>query len=947
MRKHFLFLIVTLIGLNCKSQSSQLFKKRIVELGVSKLDSSLIYLNSWKVQLPNPNLNLDFQIQAALLYKRMGDFPREKNAWLNVLKLESDSSKLQEHKNLLGLALLNLGQIDSSYTVYEECLHFAKKKSNKLAIAAALIGLGNAQQNKGDNSSALDNYLKAAKIYKNTNDHIKLAQVYSNIGLSYRDLREAEKSMRYRQLSFQYAQKSRDEMEIHFAKMNLGSSHRELGQLDSASFYLKSAMAYFEANFNPRVLVGIYNELGIVYSEKKEHQKAYLTYEKALKIIRNGGYTFALPGTLANFGTVAFYTGNHNEGLKACKEALPYAKEMGYLEGELTVCSCLYNNFKALGQADSALAYFERVQEIEDTLGNNEIQKAVLEKELEMKHLAETELIERKNELKRQKNQRAVAAREKEQKNWRNILIAGCLILFIAIFILLVSYHNKRKSHQLVAREKEYLDNLLHNLVHEFRTPLTLIKGPVDELLKKDTENELLKIVERNSTKMLELVNQVLDFAKIKAGKLEVKNEITNVPLFTQDTLEIFQALAKQKNIKIDLENQMKTAVVGIDSDKFYKILSNLVSNAIKYSTEGGLIKVSVSGNNQVLQLNVTDNGIGIQKNDLNRVFDKFFQVDATTTRKGEGTGLGLAFVKELVELMNGQINLESTYGKGSSFKVTLPVNKLGGQIADEVGNEKQVIVKNEPGVQSRSSDKESILIIEDNLDMQDYLKLLLSSSYEIISAKDGEEGVSMAIENIPNLIISDVMMPIKDGFQVVQEIKADGKTEHIPIILLTAKASFDSKMKGIGFGADDYLSKPFSSDELKLRIANQLKQQRKLWEYYQKGNKPKEKAEHPFVKKAREEIIHSLNEDFNVETFANKMALSRSQLHRKLKSLTGLSTSAFINKVKMDLAYEMLKKNAGNVSEIAYKLSYSDPAYFTKLFKAEFSKSPSEVASK
>ncbi len=947
-------LILSLLLLQCfsgkatnNSAEIDFSRDRLMQISQSNPDSAIIYLEQWEKALKNEEEQLEFHVSAAFFFQQIGMFPEEKKQWINALSIETDSANIQDHKNFLGYVLMNMGQFDSAYVVYEECMEYFLRNPNDLGLAMSYNGMGNALQNKGNNKAALDKFLEVVNIHKKNNDDVRLAQVYANMGLAFRDLGEAEKAFDYRRLAYHHAVKSGDEYEINFGKTIVGSSHWALGDYDSALYYLEPALVYFENNPDPKILVGTYNDLGIIHSELGDNNKACTYYEKSLDMIRKGGYLFALPGTLANYGTIAFLAGKYEEGLSACKEALPYAVESGYMEGEMSVCDCLHNNFEALGQYDSALVYFKRAQTIKDTLTNGDLQKAVLEKELEMKHLLETQMLQQENELKRQREQEVADAKINKQRVWRNVLISGCIILLVALSFLLISWRNKKKSNAMIAAEKDYLDNLLHNLVHEFRTPLTLIKGPVQELRKEHTQNELLRIVDRNSHKMLDLVNQVLDFAKIKAGKLDVKNETTNLPIFINDTADIFRPVAKQKNISIEVLPFTGDKIVGIDGDKLYKIVSNLLSNAVKYSHSGGQVSIQVESNGGLIKVLVKDQGIGISKEDQTRVFEKFYQVDATTTRKGEGTGLGLAFVKELVILMDGKISVQSTLGKGSTFTVILPSDRITETLARDV-SVSPVTADNKQS--SESADHESlpkILIVEDNSDLRNYLELLLAKDYQLLLAEDGQEGIEMAIEHLPDLVVSDIMMPKKDGFQVVEELKNNSLTEHIPIMVLTAKASFDSKLKGLSHGADEYLSKPFSSDELEMRLSNQIQLQEKLRKRYQltPDESVEEEKVHPFVQKFKDLILEHLDKNLSAEELAEHLAISRSQLHRKLKALTGLSTTAMVNQIKLNLALQLLKKGDKNVSEVAYELGYSDPAYFGKLFKKAFGKSPSDLS--
>lgn len=881
-----------------------------------------------------------FYHEAALFYRTIGDFHKEETKWTKKLKMlppKSDTFFLTLYR--VGFAQFSAGKFDEALANFKQCETFFLKQNNLKGLTLAYSGIAMVIGSKGDNISAIEYLNKAIDIFIKLGDHFNLSKMYSNLSQFYISIEEPEKALSLRRKAYAEAKRSKNKEEIHFCESILGTSLVLAGKLDSAIFYLNRAERYFETHFNAEVLNGVYVELGHLYSNLGDGEKAEAYYLKSIDLLRTGGFVFALPGTLSNYGLVLEAKGDYLKGVIRCQEALAIAKRMQYLVAEKNACECLYLNFKGAGKADSALFYLETSNELKDSLAGVEKQKEVLQQELELSHSKEKAgiIISANAEL-------------SDEISFRNWVLFGFVLLLVLAVGLFIILRQRKKTAQLIRKEKEYLDNLLHNLVHEFRTPLTLIKGPTEELLKQDLENKLLNVINRNSDQMLVLINQVLDFAKIKAGKLNVQDEIVNYSVLITDLVGLFQPAAADKQIDLVNHNKVDLPHLTLDSDKLIKIVTNLISNAIKYSNSNTSIRIESSLNNQKLTISVIDQGIGIAKKDQEHVFEKFYQVDSTVTRKGEGTGLGLAFARELTQLLGGNLELTSELGKGTTVSLTIPV-QLSPQQSSLLKEEVPPVISQSQNdekalTETESSDVKLILIIEDNSDLRDFLALILGNEgYRCELAVDGEEGVEKAIELVPDLIISDVMMPKKDGYQVVQELKEHSITEHIPIIILTAKASFDSMLIGLKHGADDYLSKPFKSTELKLRIGNQLSRQQKLIERYQQASNSEEIPQiHPFIAEIEAKVASDFSSQFSIEELAEKCALSRSQLHRKVTSITGHSASALQTKIRMDHAILDLKSSTLNISEIAFKYGYSDPANFSRLFKKQFQKTPSEV---
>jgi DNA-binding response OmpR family regulator/anti-sigma regulatory factor (Ser/Thr protein kinase) len=403
---------------------------------------------------------------------------------------------------------------------------------------------------------------------------------------------------------------------------------------------------------------------------------------------------------------------------------------------------------------------------------------------------------------------------------------------------------------------------------------------------------------------------------------------------------------------------------VCVDKDKLEKIVNNLLSNAFKFTPEGGRIDFTIEKINGYVEIRVADSGMGIAAERLDKIFDRFYQVDGNHTRESEGTGIGLSLTKELVELHKGKIEVESEYGKGTTFKVLLPLGidhlKPEEIVEKDLVEEAEVVVE-ETEMVPESKEKTDVdvlldtgkpllLIVEDNLDVRKYVISHLEKEYRILEAANGEDGLREALEHIPELIISDVMMPKMDGFELCEKLKTDERTSHIPVILLTAKATDKDKIVGYETGADDYIMKPFDAGILKVRIKNLVEQRRKLREHFKKeglvelDEKEITSVDKKFLEKAFKIIDEHLSDSsFGVEMFADEIALGRATLHKKLTALVGESPSDLIKRIRLRKAAKLLEKNFGNVSETALEVGFTNPAYFSECFKRQFGVTPSQ----
>ncbi len=522
------------------------------------------------------------------------------------------------------------------------------------------------------------------------------------------------------------------------------------------------------------------------------------------------------------------------------------------------------------------------------------------------------------------------------------------------------------------------------NISHEFRTPLTLILGPIQKWSDKtheEDEKKDLRMAERNAYRLLRLINELLDLSKLEAGAMKLRACRMNIVPLVKGIAYSFASSAGMRGIALNVIAEEDEIETYCDRDMVEKILSNLLSNAFKFTPEAGSVSVRLTtsllrqttpGNDIVasdyVELSVSDTGIGIPPDQLDKVFDRFYQVDASQTREQEGSGLGLALVKELVELHHGTIQVESEVEKGTTFTVRIPLgrNHLKDDEIVEVpesvepvrpeaeGIPRDMTAEEMPGdsdLRQAKGEKPIVLVVEDNADVRAYIKDYLVPMYQVAEARDGAEGIEKAEEIVPDLILTDVMMPKKDGYEVCRTLKRDEKTSHVPIILLTAKAESQDKLEGLEIGADDYLIKPFEPKELLARVRNLISLRRKLRDRFKASVplKPGEIAitsmDDAFLKKVMAAIEqHMGDEHFHIDELGALVGMSRRQLHRKLSALTNQGPGEFIRYVRLHRALELLQKDAGTISEVGYRVGFSDPSYFSKCFQQQFGIAPSGI---
>lgn len=538
-------------------------------------------------------------------------------------------------------------------------------------------------------------------------------------------------------------------------------------------------------------------------------------------------------------------------------------------------------------------------------------------------------------------------------------IVLFSIILLLLIGIMVYIYRTILMKRRIEEEANKAKLQFFTNISHELRTPLTLIADPVNYIIHDDNLNSqqrsMLQIVQRNVLVLTQLVSEILDFRKVQNGKMELRLSDFNLAESMKQWIKLFSVSAQKKHIAISMDAP-DTIMLRADQDKIERICYNLLSNALKYTSEGGEISLMAKEEGGRVMISVADNGCGISSDELPYIFDRFYQAK----NAGRGTGIGLAIVKAFTELHHGEVSATSIEGKGSTFTIHIPVRQKGEvtnqptekieqlvepSSAEEVPNQARHI---DELIQPYQTDKPEVLIIDDNVDIRTYLRSVLSEKYNVSEAADGKVGWELARKIVPDIVLSDIMMPVMDGLAFCQQLKTDKAISHIPVILLTARSLDEQRAEGYEHGADAYLSKPFSLRLLLSRIDNLIESRKKLNQTWSKGVEDDEignisnEIDKSFLKQLRKIIQENLaNSDLSVEQIGDEIGLSRVQLYRKVKALTGYSPVEIVRKARLTRARHLLQTTERTVSEVAYAVGFSTPSYFSKCYKDEFGENP------
>jgi len=867
-------------------------------------------------------------------------------------------------------------------------------------IAGIYNSIGVVYRIQGDYPKALEYCQKSLRIRQELKENDQLSTVYNNIGNVYYYQNNYPKALEYYFLSLKISEESNDKIAIVTSYNNIGIVYFYQGDYKKSLDYFQNALA-IEEEIGDKTGIAISTiNIGEIYIKQNDFENAWKYYSKGLSLSIELEIKSVEGWSNWGLGVIASKTKKTGQAYDYTKRAYNIGVETGEIELIQLSSEILSQVSAELGIYKDAYKYHKIYKELSDSIQNEENTRKIIGLEYEYKYQTEKEEQEKRDALQLAKYER--------QKFLTIIFIGSFSLMLILVVIVLRNFKRKQKDYKIISEQKEEIRiknerlelrnkevtaqneqiNLqktqleeqakkLHeldeiksrfftNISHEFRTPLTLIIGPLEQLLASVNDSKVLqslKLMLRNAKNLLELINQLLEISKIEKGNVKLKFQKGNIADELKYIIEMFSSFASEKDIELTFTKDHSDYTGYIDKEKFNKIIINLLSNAFKHTQKGSIkVEIAKSEIQGFVKVRISDTGIGIHKEKLPFIFDRFYQADNSETEGTAGTGIGLSYIKELIHLYKGIITAESEVGKGSSFVVEIPV-VLDFYSADEyemVTNENlgSLDVKMEAeddGVENQDEKAavkhETILIVEDHADLRRFIAESLSATYLILEAKNGEEGIQKAKSKLPDMVITDIMMPKVNGIELTKTLKTTETTSHIPIVMLTAKGSLESKIEGLECEADDYLTKPFNIEELKVRIKNIIKTRKKLQEKYNKSIvvNPSEitttSVDEKFLSKLLKTVEDNMaDSDFSVEMLCELVGMSRANIHKKLKHLVNQSATEFINSIRLKRAAQLIKQNAGNISEIAYDVGFNNLSYFSRAFKNHFGITPTEM---
>lgn len=936
----------------------------------------------------------------------------------SLQKLISRTKKVDEKGNLFSeLALLYLdSDIEKAAPILDKLQALNKNNECPKCEAYAWLYRGHMTARLGKIKESIPFYEKASQKAKSFEDDYVYLKAKAHIAQNLLDLNqspEAEKLLLKIVDDYKATPEKTGLEDFYYL---LGSINYEKKDLNKALDYLIQSETIIKATDPDGVYfkIAILSEITHIYSELKNKTKAFETNQKALKISKETKNEMILMQTMIDKGVLETQYNNPREAIKILSKSYQFftkmqysilqsssAKALGeayqkianykesfnylslatpfYLESndtqKLIEIYCYQaNNSSSLNQLSEAQNYLSKAKKLigNDTVSSqnvlyldsyalflkskNDYSSAfsILKKRDSIASLVNDQLnndtfqnLETKYQANKKEQELKLLS---EKSKLQNIIYLSLLGLLIALGgFLFFGYRNKIKTAEKLKELSDLKSRFFANISHEFRTPLTLIKSPVQSLqneIHDENQKNKLHLIDKNSNRMLELVDQLLELSKIDSGKLQLLLKEGNISTFLNSIVEPFQFQAKENHLVFHSKIEKVTENHHFDKDVIEKIVTNLLSNALKYTPENQTISFNSSIENKQLQLVVSNSGSDIKKEDLPKLFERFYQKNETQ----KGVGIGLALVKELVELYQGKIETQLE-NNTLSFNVEIPIESTVAN-AIAVSKEEQKSVSNE--VISSDNELPVVLIVDDNQEIRAVLKDIFKDNYQILEAQDGEQALEIALKEIPDCIISDVMMPKLDGYEFTKAVKSNELTSFIPVILLTAKVSDEAHLQGLKSTADAYLTKPFNNEIVKETVIQLLNERKKLHDRYSQELvlKPTDivinSADEKFLEKLQLVLDKELsNADYSADDFASFMGMSRMQLHRKLKSILGVSTTEFLRKERIKMAATLLKRADVTIAEIAYAVGFNDVSYFIRCFKEVYNCTPSEYQEK
>ena len=904
--------------------------------------------------------------------------------------------------NQIATGFESLGEYDSTLTYYQKNIENREQINDKYIVL-------NSYQNISGTYAKLFNYKQAYRYLQEgieyaeeTGSKHSLGELYFTAGqLFLNNHVNKDIALEYLLEAKSLFAELNDSDYLNWVKLSIGDVHYKAGNDSLAmQFYKEVSTKLYPSDYATLSLVN--HKIGMVYKRQKDYDAALRYLQKSIDgmclvcpeiqihhtlveaartflIIGNSGQAFSYLNRAKNIAiesesglqmTISFEElGNYYQALNIIDSSVYYlesahklAKDLGLLERVKKTAELLSEKYYSKRAFQMSSNYLKIANQMNDSLASiekyNEI--ARLEMRFEIKKNKEERLLEA------QLLQNEIA----KQKLIRNSSIVGTFLLVIVGLVLWRAYRNKKKDNQLLAKQKSEIQEIskqlqqssqrkldfFTNISHEIRTPLTLIKSPLERILKSNTKdneiNNQLHLVINNTNKLKTLVNQILDLQKLDEHILCLDLSEFEIITFCKEIISSFEGYSIQNNCTLIFEANIGKAQITFDQGRLQSIITNLLSNAFKFNKEEGLVDFKLEVNANQLLLKISDTGKGIANEHIKKLGERYYQVEESNFAV-EGTGIGLAYVKELVQLMKGSFEISSIVNKGTSVAISLPCDEIKIQdetpVKVEIKHREQILNQLEEQISDNIENSlPRILIIEDNFELRLFLRDLFAPSYQVICAKDGREGKEMALKYLPDLIISDIMMPGIKGNELCKILKNDMNTSHITVILFTAKGAPDSIVDGYDCGADDYIVKPFDTDLLIKKVKNIISTGENIRKKFsftdiERSNTTYSEFDKKFLNDCMSIVKDNIgNSNFTVEFLAENMSLHRRTLLRKFNALTGKSPIELIRHTRMSQAAELIKDKKYRVNEVAFMVGYEDTNRFSKAFKQFHGVSPS-----
>jgi len=846
-------------------------------------------------------------------------------------------------------------------TDYDSCRFYINKYlqivTDSVSTAIGYIELGVTYHEQGNNAKALeyytiaDNYLQSSRA-----DSWTLSHLNNNLGMLYSDEQELKQAEQYFLRALTFAQRPLVPPGADLPELNnLGVLYNWMGEHDKALKYLTLAAERLPLVDDPYSVANNFLNVGDALTFLGRHDDGVAKYMESITRFEQLKDDYKVAAVRVQLAGAYRRMKKYRDAEQEALLALAWDRKNG--QGDLVKKSYeeLYKIYGETRRFDKAYDYQSRYLKVVDSLNSADRKKkiGVMEKNFEIARQDRVrERLERENEVH--------LAELETDRIARLGLIAGTIVLAIGVVIATVSYRRIRSQKQKIEEQAQQLQDaakaksrFFANVSHELRTPLTLLNGML-ELMQENPmhegTSEKMEIALGNSRRLHGMINEVLDLSRLEGGKWELSKKPKEMLPLLNRIVMAFESLIVKKNLRLEYDaSPLSGLVIDIDEDKFEKVLNNLLYNAIKFNHEGGWIKVTATRTDKSLVIQVVDSGIGIPEKELPYVFDRFYQSSSTDKLNAQGIGIGLALVRELTALHGGDVNVTSNIGEGSCFTVQFPIDaSMAGKIEP---------VEETPELADVRFDtfprRPLILVVEDNDEMRFYLKEILGEYADIAETRHGREGLKWLKTNMPDLVISDVMMPEMDGYEFLSQLKASNVWRGIPVVMLTARASEEDLLHGLSLGVDDYIIKPFNAKELKIRVHNLLTNQEIRKEWIQKPLEPDEATvpgptdseDQVFLEKVRGFVEGNAEMSaLGIGDLADHLAMSERQVYRRAATLTGMTPGQLIKEIKLKIAYKLLlERKVSKVAELARRVGFENSSYFSKQFLDRYGKRPAD----